>query len=445
MNSDDNVKKLNVKAGIKSRTIHVDYLARVEGEGALYIKTKDQKVEDVQLKIFEPPRFFEALLRGREMWEAPDITARICGICPVAYQMSAVGAMENALGVSVPDYLYQLRRLMYCGEWIESHTLHVYMLHAPDFLGYQDAIEMSKNNRDILKRGLRLKKAGNEIIRVLGGREMHPINVKIGGFYKLPMKAQLRELADQLKQARDDAQATVKWVSQFDFPTLERPYECVALSHPEEYPMISGHIMSTSGLNIDVEEYDQHFEEQQVLYSNALQSIIKNKGSYLVGPMARYNLNHKNLSKIVQEMIKDIEFEQACCNPFKSIVIRSLEILYACDEALRIIEAYDSEKMPAAINVEKKTAVGYGATEAPRGLLYHRYTLNEKGLIENAKIVPPTSQNQKTIEEDLCDFVNRNMSMPDQELVWKCEQAIRNYDPCISCSAHFLKLERING
>lgn len=445
MSSDDNVKKLNVKAGMKSRTIHVDYLARVEGEGALYIKTKDHKVEDVKLKIFEPPRFFEALLKGREMWEAPDITARICGICPVAYQMSAVGAIENALGVRIPDYIHQLRRLMYCGEWIESHTLHVYMLHAPDFLGYLDAIEMSKNDQEVLKRGLRLKKAGNEIIRILGGREMHPINVKIGGFYKLPMKAQFIELAERLKQARDDAQETVKWVSRFNFPELERPYECVALFHPEEYPMTSGRIVSSSGLNISVEEYDQHFEELQVPYSNALQSIIKNRGSYLVGPMARYNLNQKNLSKIVQETIKDIGFEKACRNPFKSIVIRALEILYACDEALSIIAAYDWEQKPAAVNVENRAAVGYGATEAPRGLLYHRYTLDEKGLIENAKIVPPTSQNQKTIEEDLYDFVGQNMSMPDQELVWKCEQAIRNYDPCISCSAHFLKLERING
>lgn len=445
MSNDDNVKKLNVKAGMKSRTIRVDYLARVEGEGALYIKTKGSKVEDVKLKIFEPPRFFEALLKGREMWEAPDITARICGICPVAYQMSAVGAMENALGVSVPDYIHQLRRLMYCGEWIESHTLHVYMLHAPDFLGYLDAIEMSKNDQEVLKRGLRLKKAGNEIIRILGGREMHPINVKIGGFYKLPMQAQFIELAERLKQARDDAQKTVTWVSRFNFPELERPYECVALFHPEEYPMTLGRIVSSSGLNIRVEEYDQHFEELQVPYSNALQSIIKNRGSYLVGPMARYNLNQKNLSKIVQETIKDIGFEKVCRNPFKSIVIRALEILYACDEALRIIAAYDWEQKPAAVNVEKRAAVGYGATEAPRGLLYHRYALSEKGLIENAKIVPPTSQNQKTIEEDLQDFVEQNMSMPDQELVWKCEQAIRNYDPCISCSAHFLKLERIDG
>lgn len=445
MSSDDDVKKLNVKTGMKSRTIHVDYLARVEGEGALYIKTKDHKVEDVKLKIFEPPRFFEALLKGRGIWEAPDITARICGICPVAYQMSTAHAIENALGVSIPDYIHQLRRLLYCGEWIESHTLHVYMLHAPDFLGYPDAIQMSKDYQDILKRGLRLKKAGNEIIRLLGGREIHPINVKIGGFYKLPAKAQFIELAEQLKLARDDAQETVKWVSHFDFPELERPYECVALAHPDEYPMTSGRIVSTAGLNIAVEEYDQNFEEYQVEYSNALQSIIKNRGSYLVGPMARYNLNHKNLSKIVQEMIKDIGFESVCRNPFKSIVIRALEILYACDEALRIIAAYDWDHMPASVNVEKRAAVGYGATEAPRGLLYHRYTLNEKGLIENAKIVPPTSQNQKTIEEDLRDFVSQHMTMPDQELVWKCEQAIRNYDPCISCSAHFLKLEHIDG
>ncbi len=443
--SDDDVKKLNVKAGIKTRTINVDYLARVEGEGALYIKTKDNLVEDVKLKIFEPPRFFEALLRGREMWEAPDITARICGICPVAYQMSAVGAVENALKVTVPDYLHQLRRLMYCGEWIESHTLHIYMLHAPDFLGYPDAIEMSKGDQSALKRGLRLKKAGNEIIRLLGGREMHPINVKVGGFYKLPAKAQMKELGERLKQALEDAGETVRWVSGFDFPALERPYECVALVHPGEYPMTLGRIASTSGLNIAVEEYDQYFEERQVPYSNALQSTIKTRGSYLVGPMARYNLNQRNLSKIVQETIGEIGFEKVCRNPFKSIVVRALEVLYACDEALRIIEAYDSEKRPPAVTVEKRAAVGYGATEAPRGLLYHRYALNEKGVIENAKIVPPTSQNQKSIEEDLYDFVSRNMAMPDPELVWKCEQAIRNYDPCISCSAHFLKLERIHG
>jgi coenzyme F420-reducing hydrogenase alpha subunit len=443
--NDDKIKELKVKTGMKSRTIHVDYLARVEGEGALYIKTNGKQVEDVKLKIFEPPRFFEALLRGRELWEAPDITSRICGICPVAYQMSAVHAMENALGVTVPDYLHQLRRLLYCGEWIESHTLHVYMLHAPDFLGYLDAIQMAKDNQEIFKRGLRLKKAGNEIIRVLGGREIHPINVKVGGFYRLPTKSELLKLENQLKQAIEDAQATVSWVSQFHFPSLERAYECVALTNVQEYPMTVGQISSTAGLRISINEYDQYFTELQVPHSTALQTVIKNRGSYLVGPMARYNLNQHLFSKIVKESIKTIGFENFCSNPFRSIIIRALEVLYACDEALRIITSYDAEREPASIKIPIKSAIGYGATEAPRGLLYHRYRLNDKGLIEDAKIVPPTSQNQKTIEEDLFDFVNSHMNMDDQELTWKCEQAIRNYDPCISCSAHFLKLERSHG
>lgn len=445
-NSEDNIKKLDVKAGMKSKTLHVDYLARVEGEGSLFIKMKGNDVEDVKLKIFEPPRFFEALLRGRELWEAPDITARICGICPVAYQMSAVNAMENALGVNVPEYLHQLRRLLYCGEWIESHTLHIYMLHAPDFLGFLDVIGMAKEYQNIVKKGLRLKKAGNEIIRLLGGREIHPINVKVGGFYRLPQKGQLKNLAESLKQARDDAIETVEWVSQFNFPTLERSYECVSLCHPTEYPMTRGRIVSTSGLDIVPKDYNQHFEEVQVPYSNALQSILKSKGtSYLVGPMARYNLNRNKLSPLVKEMIQKIGFEEECRNPFRSIIVRALEVLFACDEALRIISAYEGDGRPAAVEIEERTATGYGASEAPRGLLYHCYDLNEKGLIESAKIIPPTSQNQKSIEEDLRDFVSRNLTMPDQELIWRCEQTIRNYDPCISCSTHFLKLERIRG
>lgn len=444
MTSDHTNKDWKIKVGTKSRTIHVDYLARVEGEGSLYIKTKDGNVEDVKLKIFEPPRFFEALLRGRELFEAPDITARICGICPVAYQMSSVYAMENALGVSVPEYLHQLRRLLYCGEWIESHTLHIYMLHAPDFLGHSDAIEMAKLDPQILQRGLRLKKAGNEIIRVLGGREIHPINVKVGGFYQIPQKSQFTVLVDLLKQAREDAIATVFWVNQFSFPTLNKSYECVSLVHEEEYPMARGKIASTSGLLIKGEEYDQYFEEEHVPHSTALYSTMKNNRSYLVGPMARYNLNRNKLSSVVQKIISEIGFEEQCNNPFRSIIIRSLEVLYACDEALRIIQNCDFEKKSADVPILKKSSVGFAATEAPRGLLYHRYHVTDQGLIESAKIVPPTSQNQKMIEEDLREYVSHHLSMSDEKLRWNCEQVIRNYDPCISCSTHFLKLERIN-
>jgi coenzyme F420-reducing hydrogenase alpha subunit len=300
---------------------------------------------------------------------------------------------------------------------------------------------MSKGYPEAVKKGLRLKKAGNEIIRLLGGREIHPINVKIGGFYSIPPKERFKKLEEHLKQARDDAKETVKWVSGFDFPHLERPYEFVSLSHPKEYPMALGKIISSSRLNIEAREYDHHFKEYQVPYSNALQSTLNDK-SYLAGPTARYNLNHEHLSPFVQETIKEIGFEKKCLNPFRSIIVRALEVLYACDESLRIIGEGKWDGLPAAVEGEKRKAIGYGATEAPRGLLYHRYEINEKGLIESAKIVPPTSQNQKSIEEDLRDFVSQNMALPDQELVWKCEQTIRNYDPCISCSAHFLKLKR---
>ena len=440
--TDESEKHLKVKVGTKNQIIQVDYLARVEGEGAFTIKIKKGKVEQVQLKIFEPPRFFEAFLRGRELIEAPDITARICGICPVAYQMSSVNAIENALEISIPDYLQDLRRLMYCGEWIESHSLHVFMLHAPDFLGYKDAIQMAKDDPKTVQRGLRLKKTGNSIIQLLGGREIHPVNMKVGGFFRLPSKKELLTLVDHLKQAREDAEATLEWVNTFSFPSLEKNYECVSLVHPQKYPIEQGQIGTSSKLEIPVPKFDDYFVEEQVEHSTALQVKMKNGKSYLTGPIARYNLNHQTLSPLVKEAIKKIGFEEKCSNPFRSIIIRVLEILYACDEALRLIEAYDAEKRPASIAIPKRRAIGYGASEAPRGLLYHRYSLNEKGVIENANIIPPTAQNQNIIEEDLFDLVSKNLHLSDEELTWKCEQAIRNYDPCISCSVHFLKLSK---
>lgn len=438
-------KKLKVKAGAKTRTIQVDYLARVEGEGAMFIKTKEGKVTDVELRIFEPPRFFEALLRGRELFDAPDITARICGICPVAYQMSSVNAMENALGVTMPRHIHELRRLLYCGEWIESHTLHMLMLHAPDFLGYMDVIAMSKDHPDIIKRGLKLKKAGNELIQLLAGREIHPINVKVGGFYKLPEKNHLRTLIDPLKEARDDAIALVEWFNTFEFPDLVREYECVCLVPDDEYPMAAGPIGSTSGLNISPDEYDDHFKEEHVERSTSLHSTMTGGKTYITGPMARWNLRGHLLPEIVKQAAASIGFEKEVNNPFRMLLLRALEVVYACDEALRVIEEYDSEKAAPSVPLTKRAATGYGATEAPRGLLYHRYRLDEKGLIEDAKIVAPTSQNQRVIEEDLFDFVSQNIDLPDNELTWKSEQTIRNYDPCISCSAHFLKMERVDG
>ncbi|MFH1340606.1 MAG: Ni/Fe hydrogenase subunit alpha [Pseudomonadota bacterium] len=423
-----------------TRTIKVDYLARVEGEGALKVIVRDGAVQSAELSIFEPPRFFEAFLRGRAFTEAPDITARICGICPVAYQMSAVHAMENALGVTVDGPLRALRRLIYCGEWIESHTLHIYMLHAPDFLGYQGAIDMAREHGDAVRRGLALKKAGNEIISMLGGREIHPINVRVGGFYRAPRRRELAPLAEQLKWAREAARETVRWAAGLDFPDRERDYEFVALRHADEYPFNEGRIVSNRGLDIVPAAFDDHFEEIHVERSTALHARIRGRGSYLCGPLARYSLNFDRLSPLAQEAAREAGLGATCSNPYRSIVVRAVEVLYACDEALRIIDAYEEPDQPA-VAIEPRAGIGYAATEAPRGLLYHRYRLNADGTIAEARIVPPTSQNQASIEEDLTSFIGGFLHLPDEQLRHRCEQTVRNYDPCISCSAHFLRLQ----
>ena len=427
-----------------TKTIQVDYLARVEGEGGLTIRFRGDEVDQVELRIFEPPRFFEAFLRGRAFAEAPDITARICGICPVAYQMSAVHAMEDAFGVAVDAPLRALRRLLYCGEWIESHGLHIYMLHAPDFLGYESAIAMAREHRAEIERGLQLKKAGNEIVQLVGGREIHPINVRVGGFYRTPTRRELAPLAERLKWARDAALATVRWVAGFEFPDCERDYEFVALRHPGEYPFNEGRLVSNRGLDIGARDYDAHFEERHVAYSTALQSVVRGRGAYLVGPLARYSLNFDRLSPLAQEAAREAGLGAVCVNPYRSIVVRAVETLYACDEALRLIESYQ-EPERAALPVEPCAGTGFACTEAPRGVLYHRYTLDAEGSITDARIVPPTSQNQSSIEADLRAFLPGWLALGDEALRWRCEQTIRNYDPCISCACHFLKLEVRRG
>ncbi|HOL72434.1 MAG TPA: Ni/Fe hydrogenase subunit alpha [Bryobacteraceae bacterium] len=423
-----------------AKTIKVDYLARVEGEGALHVKLRGDRVEDVKLRIFEPPRLFEAFLRGRRIEEAPDITARICGICPVAYQMSAVHAIERALGVTVDPAVRLLRRLIYCGEWIESHALHVYMLHAPDFLGYEDAIEMARDHKETVEQGLRLKKIGNDLMAVLGGREIHPISACLGGFYRVPSKSELLALVEDLKWALEASVATARFVAGFEFPDFEQDYEFVALSHPDEYPLNEGRLVSNKGLDIDVSEYEEHFFEQHAKHSNALQSQLRKRGSYLVGPLARYNLNFSKLTPIAQQTACECKAEPPCLNPFKSIVVRAIELVFACEEALRIIDEYEPPAAPR-VDVPVRAGAGQAITEAPRGILYHRYEFDGEGTIRSAKIVPPTSQNQRRIEDDLWQFVPRIAARPVEEITWRCEQAVRNYDPCISCATHFLRME----
>jgi len=422
------------------REIAVDYLARVEGEGAMYLKVKGDQVVDLRFKIFEPPRFFEAFLRGRKFSEAPDITARICGICPVAYQTSACNALESAAGAVLGPGLRALRRLMYCGEWIESHTLHVFFLHAPDFLGYESAIEMAGDHPEQVEMALRLKKIGNQIMTLLGGREIHPINTRVGGFYRVPTKAELEVLVPDLEWGLDAAVRTARFVSTLDFPDFERDYEFVALRDPDGYAIEDGRIVSNRGLDIDASEWDDHFVESHVEWSNALHARRRNGDSYHVGPLARYSLNSDQLTPLARSTAAEVGLGATCNNPFQSIVVRAIEIAFAYEEALRIIDSYQPPSAPA-VSVEPRDVTGYGVSEAPRGLLYHRYDIDGDGLITDAHIVPPTSQNQLSIEDDLRAYVPGRLDLSDERLQWELEQAIRCYDPCISCATHFLDLK----
>lgn len=424
---------------MRTRRIRVDMLARVEGEGSLTVKIRPDRDVDVALGIFEPPRFFEALLEGRRFDEAPDITARICGICPIAYQISSATAMESALGVKVAGQLRELRRLIYCGEWIESHALHIHLLHAPDFLGFQDAIQMAGAHAAEVTRGLFIKKTGNHLMSLVGGREVHPINIRVGGFYSAPTEESLKGFRPQLEQALAQACEAARWTSTLEFPDFEPETEFVAMRHPSEYPLFEGRLASTTGLDIALEEFPEEFVEVHEQRSHALHGRRRHGGCYQVGPLARFNLNRALLHPISAQLAGELVPEAQVLNPFKSIVVRGIETVYALEEALRIVDQYHQPDR-AWVDCPPRAGKGAGCSEAPRGICWHQYELDDKGDILSAVIVPPTSQNQPRIEQDLRELIPSLTGLDDEALKWRCEQAIRNYDPCISCATHFLKL-----
>lgn len=429
-------------AGTGVRTIKVNDLARVEGEGSLTIKLVGDRATEVRLGIFEPPRFFEALLRGRSYLEAPDITSRICGICPAAYLMSACHAMEDAIGIRVEGALRELRRLLYFGEWVESHVLHAFLLHAPDFLGYPDALTMAKDPRygDWVRKSLRMKRAGNAILERLGGREIHPVNIRVGGFYRTPRRAELEALLPELRWGRTTAEEASAWVATLPYPELERDYELVSLQHPTEYPLCEGRLTSSAGLDIDVRDYETHFVEEHVAHSNALWSRVVGRGASLSGPLARFNLNFDRLSPAVQELARRIGVTPPIRNPFRALAVRLLEVVQAFEESIAIIDRYVAPAIPF-VDARPRAGVGHGGTEAPRGFLYHRYEIDDAGTILDARIVPPTSRNQLAMEDDFYVLAPQLAALSDEEATGRAEQAVRNHDPCISCATHFLTLK----
>ncbi len=420
-------------------SLRVPVLARVEGEGALDLDVRDGRIAHLALRIFEPPRLFEKLLEGRAFDEVPDIVARICGICPVAYQMSAVHALERLFGTPVDPATRALRRLLYCGEWIESHALHIHLLAAPDYLGFRDAITMAKAHPHVVARGLALQALGNDILRTLGGRSVHPVSVRVGGFSRAPDDGALASLRARIEAALPEAEALIAWTARLPLPDDEQDFTCVALRHPDEYPMNEGRIVSDRGLDLDTESFETRFRETHVPHSTALHASLDG-APYLVGPLARLNLNADRLPPSVAAALDRAGVRLPSRNMFHSIVARAAEILLALLEARAVLADYTAP-VPAAAVAPRAGSAAW-ATEAPRGMLWHRYSTDASGTITTARIVPPTSQNQARIEADLAaSLVALGLHHDDNTLRLRAETVIRNYDPCISCATHFLTLK----
>lgn len=422
------------------KNIKVPALARVEGEGGLYIGLENGQAVEIRLDIYEPPRFFEGFLKDRFLQEVPDITARICGICPVAYQMSAVYALENALGVKISPQVRALRRLMYCSEYIESHALHIYMLQAPDLLGKESVLEVAAEAPDVVKTALRLKKIGNELLKAIGGRSVHPVNVCVGGFYSWPDAKAIKALLPDMEWGLNAAIDTVKLALTLPYPDLEIDYEFVALHHPDEYGVIESDVLSSNGRKLSISEYENGYIEEHVRHSNALHSRTVDNNTYLVGPLARLNLNHEQLMPRAKNSLQEFGIRLPVKNPYKSLIARSIELVHFYEEAIQLIKEYKPSG-PAHLELKLKAGEGSGATEAPRGLLYHRYKIDARGMVKFAKITPPTAQNLPRIEADLFKLTPKIVSLPEAEATLIAEHLVRSYDPCISCATHFLKLK----
>lgn len=425
-------------------TLNVPVLARVEGEGALELRISGGRVEELSLHIFEPPRLFEKFLEGRGFEEVPDMVARICGICPVAYQMSAVQAIEGIFGMEPGPWVRAMRRLFYCGEWIESHALHIHLLAAPDFLGFGSVVEMAQDYPEEVRRGLMLQGLGNDIIRLLGARSVHPVGARVGGFYRAPKPEETAALLEKLRAALPEARALVAWTGALRLPEVEQEFESVCLRHPDEYPLNEGRLVSDRGLDISAAEFEREFTEFHVAHSTALYCHHRGK-PYLVGPLARLNVNLGRLPPTVREAALATGIRWPSRNPFHGIAARAVELYFALTEAVRLLESYAYPSTPY-IEATPRAGVGYGCTEAPRGILWHRYETSGDGHVVSARIVPPTSQNQARIEDDLrLSLEQFGLDRPDEELRLRCETVIRNYDPCISCATHFLDLRVKRG
>ncbi len=414
------------------KTVKVDYVARVEGEAAIVVNIDGQT--DLKLKIFEPPRFFEGFLAGRKYDEAGDLVSRICGICPVSHMTTAIQAVEKAMGIKVSRQTDVLRKLMCTSQVVASHLIHLYMLAMPDYYGFPGIVQMRGKFNKQIERLMKMKEVMNGITGLIGGRALHCVTALPGGFTAVPSNGAFAPLLKQLKEIQPLARDVVLEIASLEIPDFHTSTEYVALDNENDYAINDGSIVSTEGLDIPVEDYPQVFKETQTDYAFTKKSAIANRGAMMCGALARMNNKFVKLSDNTKKLAKEAGFSVPCDNPFKNNLAQALEAADGIERCIKLIESNTFKDED--IHVSIRAGEGASITEAPRGLLYHWFKINSKGVIEQANLVTPTSHNFQNIENDLKKLVEVNKDQESGEIKMLCEKLVRAYDPCFSCSVH---------
>ncbi len=428
---------------VKNKTVQVgvSHITRIEGHGNIIVEVEGGELKRCDMEIVEAPRYFEALLRGQHFSQVPPITSRICGICSISHTLTSLSAVEKALGVTISEQSILLRKLSLLAEMIDSHILHACMLIAPDLLGAESVIALTKDRPEVVRRTLQIKKVAGDICSVICGRHTQPIALVVGGFSHYPSADILHHLSEQLEAVRADIEVIVDFFQSLSIPTFDRETEYIALQNDKEYCFWGDMIASTDGGTWPVEEYEQVVNEHVVSHSTAKHSRNL-RSSYMVGALARYKINHSKLHPTAQKVASALDLTPECVNPFKNTAAQVVEVVQCYEKICEIIRFFieqgislEDQSKPSQYSGE-----GVGAFEAPRGTLYHHYMIEDQYLI-NANCVIPTAQNLANIEADMRLLVNEKLDLPSDKMTLLLEMLVRAYDPCISCATHLLEVE----
>jgi coenzyme F420-reducing hydrogenase alpha subunit len=421
--------------------IKVHHITRVEGHGNIVVDTSNGEIKECRFEVVEAPRFFEAFVRGRPYYEVNHITSRICGICAVGHSTTSAMATEKALEVKLTEQAELLRKLNFHGEIIDSHVLHTYYLVAPDFFGVGSVIPLVDTHREVVERALRIKKLSGDLCAMIGGRHTHPCALVVGGFTHTPTEGELRAMRQRLVDARADMDATVDVFSTLDWPEFERETEYISLTKDDEYAFVGGMIKSSDGFTYAVEDYKKVTNEEMVPFSTA-KWTHHNRDSYMVGALARFNNNFDQLHPQAKKAAAKLGMKPQVTNPFLNSGAQVVEMVHCVEDSIEIIDELLARSLepeePAAVDV--KDGEGAASCEVPRGILFHHYSYQD-GFCGDANCIIPTNQNMANLNHDMQELVPQIIDRPQDEVRLLLEMLVRAYDPCISCSAHFLTVE----